>query len=198
MMPRFEKANEIGKYVAEEALRHLTAAIDTTRFPEASRPFVIFNTAGTARSGLVSVTVELARKTFKEGLPSKLYHELKQAPKGSYQVIDANGHQVEALISEEEVLFDYELPKDAFRIPFMKRFVTVQVAVKDLAEFSWQTLALVETDAASSSEQTIVKENGRQLVNDHVTVNIADNGSLAVTDHQTGDTFENLLVFEKV
>ncbi|WP_086273787.1 alpha-mannosidase [Candidatus Enterococcus testudinis] len=198
MMPRFEKANEIGKYVAEEALRHLTAAIDTTDFPEGSRPFIVFNTAGTPRSGLVSVTVELARKTFREGLPSKLYHELKDAPKGHYQVIDAKGQPVAATISEEEVLFDYELPKDAFRIPFMKRFVTVQVAVEEMAEFSWETFALVEADVAVETKDAIVKEDGRQLVNAHLTIDIADNGSLAVTNQQTGDTFENLLVFENV
>ncbi len=34
--------------------------------------------------------------------------------------------------------------KDAFRIPFMKRFVTVQVEANQLPEFSWQTFALVE------------------------------------------------------
>ncbi|WP_312497410.1 alpha-mannosidase [Enterococcus sp.] len=198
MMPRFEKANEIGKYVAEEALRQLTEAIDTTVFPENSRPFVVFNTAGTARSGLVPVTVELERKTFREGMPSKLYHALKDKPKSNYKVIDAAGNQVEAIIQEEEVLFDYDLPKDAFRIPYMKRFVTLQVAVQEMAEFSWQTYALVESEAAGSMADLIVKEEGRQLANAHLTIDIADNGSLAVTNHQTGDTFENLLVFENV
>ncbi|MGM3268093.1 hypothetical protein ACS2UZ_27295, partial [Bacillus cereus group sp. BC255] len=45
MMPRFEKANEIGKYVADEAVAQLLNAIDTSAFPKESRPFVVFNTS---------------------------------------------------------------------------------------------------------------------------------------------------------
>ena len=36
MITRFEKANEVGKYLADEALRQLGEAIDTSGLPEAS------------------------------------------------------------------------------------------------------------------------------------------------------------------
>lgn len=198
MMPRFEKANEIGKFVADEALRNLVAAIDTSQFPEESRPFVVFNTTGSTRSGLVEVVIELERKTFREGLPSKLYHELLAKPKGSYSVIDEQGNPVAAIISEEEVLFDYELPKDAFRIPFMKRFVKVQVEANQLPEFSWQTFALVEKAATPVESAPIVSEGGRKLANAHLEAVITENGSLTITDKVTQKTYRNLLVFEDV
>src|SRR5699024_9034025 len=131
----------------------------------------------------------LERKTFREGLPSKLYHELLAKPKGSYSVIDEQGNPVAAIISEEEVLFDYELPKDAFRIPFMKRFVTVQVEANQLPEFSWQTFALVEKAATPVESAPIVSEGGRKLANAHLEAVITENGSLAITDKVTQKTY---------
>ena len=114
MMPRFEKANEIGKYVADEAVAQLLNVIDTSAFPKESRPFVVFNTSGTTRSGIVEVEVELSRKTFREGLPSRLYQELQQQPKGSYQIIDSEGKILPAKISEEEVLLTMNYRKTLF------------------------------------------------------------------------------------
>ena len=114
MMPRFEKANEIGKYVADEAVAQLLNVIDTSAFPKESRPFVVFNTSGTTRSGIVEVEVELSRKTFREGLPSRLYQELQQQPKGSYQIIDSEGKNLTGKNQRRRSAFDYELPKDAF------------------------------------------------------------------------------------
>ncbi|WP_086350346.1 alpha-mannosidase [Candidatus Enterococcus clewellii] len=197
MMPRFEKANEVGKFVADEALRQLTTAIDTSAFPKQSKPFVIFNTAGLKRAGTVTVEIELERKTFKEGIPAELYQELKERPTMSYQVVDQAGNVVNAVISKEEVLFDYELPKDAFRIPFMKRFVTVTVEISNMAEFSWEALALVE-GATRVETNKLVSENGRVMENEAVKVTITENGSLTISDKETGRTLKNLLVFEDV
>ncbi|WP_321385599.1 glycoside hydrolase family 38 C-terminal domain-containing protein [uncultured Enterococcus sp.] len=197
MMPRFEKADEVGKFVADEAVRQLMLAMDTSMFPKNSKPFVIFNTVGMERSGTATVEIELERKTFKEGIPVKLYQELKERPSMSYHVVNQEGQPVKAAISTEEVLFDYELPKDAFRIPFMKRFVTVTVEISDMAEFSWEALALVEGEAQGSNKR-IVSENGRVLENEQVKVVVTENGSLSISDKQTGKTLENLLVFEDV
>ncbi len=83
-------------------------------FQKESRPFVVFNTSGTTRSGIVEVEVELSRKTFREGLPSRLYQELQQQPKGSYQIIDSEGKILPAKISEEEVLLTMNYRKTLF------------------------------------------------------------------------------------
>lgn len=209
MIPRFEKANEVGKYVADEAAAQLTKAIDTSMFPKGSKPFVVFNTTGDKKAGIAEVTVELARKTFKEGVPEKLYRELKNLPHEKYQIVDQEGNIVPAVISQEEVLFDYELPKDAFRIPFMKRFVTVSLEINQMTGFSWQTFALVKetmlsTDSkkiegqASEMTEKIVSEDGRSLENEFVKVTVAENGSLTITDKKLERTLTNLLVFEDV
>lgn len=202
MMTRFEKANEVGKYIADEALDQLIAAINPTDFPENSKPFVVFNTTGMAKSGIAEIEVELERKTFAQGAPQRLYRELKERPQSHYFVVDQTGEKIPATVSLEEVLFDYELPKDAFRVPFMKRFVKVALACDQMPPFSWQTFALVCEEGVSNKSQKpqaikrIVSQNGRRLENDAVLVEITADGSLAITDKQSGKVFNDLLTFE--
>ncbi|KAF1302109.1 alpha-mannosidase [Candidatus Enterococcus willemsii] len=197
MVPRFEKANEVGKYVAEEAVNTLKSAIDTSNFAENSFPFVVFNTNGLAKSGEAEIEIELARQTFAEGYPAQCYHAMAELPQTDYHVEDENGHVIPATISEAQVRFDFDLPKDGFRIPYMKRYVTVQLPVKDLPAFSWQGFALVPgrevTDATPLANKT-----GTVIENQQMKVEIADNGTLTVTDKETQVKKENLLVFENV
>lgn len=197
MIPRFEKSYEVGKYVEEEALRILGDAIDTTGFPEDSYPFVVFNTTGYNKTEVVSVEIELERKTFSEGYPSKLWSELKDQPAKSYKVIDRSGKEISAFISKEDVRFDYDLPKDRFRIPYMEKYLTIELRVENMAAFSWETLALVE--GSQESETTgLATEDGRVIENEEIKVTIAENGSLTLVDKATNKEVSDLLVFEDV
>lgn len=197
MIPRFEKANEVGKFVAEEALSTLTDEIDTSVFPEDSKPFVVFNTTGMKKSGLTTVEVELERQTFSEGIPSELFHALKAKAAENYVVINAQGEPLSATVSEEKVRFNYDLPKDRFRIPYMERYVTITLQVADMAPFSWESFALVVGEHEDENEK-LIHSDGRVLENSYLKATIADNGSLAITSKVTGHTLENLLVFENV
>lgn len=197
MMPRFEKANEVGKFVAEEAAATLIQAIDTTQFPKNSKPFVVFNTNGTIKSGTAEIEVELERKTFKEGVPHRLFEALKNQPAGMYRIINAAGEEMKAAISEPKVRFNYELPKEAFRIPYMESYVIVTLEVEKMAGFSWETFALIEEKSAIVPN-SLVHEDGRVLENQFVKATIEENGSLTLTDKVTGKTLKNLLVFEDV
>ena len=80
MMTRFENANDVGHFLADEATRQLTEAIDTSVFPEKAHPFVLFNTSGYQKTEVVTVEVEIERLPFYTGKPEDLYHELKQKP----------------------------------------------------------------------------------------------------------------------
>lgn len=197
MIPRFEKANEVGKYIADEAMSTLVEAIDTEGFAKGAKPFVVFNTTGDKKAGVVTIDIELERKTFAEGYPVRLYNELKDRAATEYHVVNGAGNEVPATISAEKVVFDYDLPKDRFRIPYMKRYVTVTLEVAGIAEFSWETYALME-GASNQTGNEIVKAQGRILENDFVKAEIQANGSLTLTSKQTGMTMDNLLVFENV
>ncbi|MGM0126128.1 alpha-mannosidase [Enterococcus sp. AZ194] len=197
MMPRFEKSYEAGKYVEEEALRILGEAVDTTEFPETSYPFMVFNTTGYRKTEVVSIEVELERKTFSEGYPSKLWAELSDQPAKAYKVIDKAGNEIPAHISEEAVRFDYDLPKDRFRIPYMEKYITVQLRMEDMAAFSWETFAIVEGEAKPVTE-ALATADGRVIENAEIKVTIAENGSITLLDKTTGKEVSDLLVFEDV
>ncbi|WP_265458327.1 alpha-mannosidase [Enterococcus sp. HY326] len=197
MLPRFEKANEVGKYLAVEASEQLAGAIDTSKFPADSFPFIVFNTAGSKKHGTAQVDIELKRITFKEQYPSEGYQTLAEEVNKSYQVINAEGKVVPAVISEAQIRFDYDLPKDRFRIPYMEKYVTVTIEIAELNAFSWETFALVEGQN-QLIRPSIVKESGRVLENDQVKLTIEADGSVSFTDKQLNRKLEKLLVFEDV
>ena len=197
MMTRFEKADEVGKYLAEEAIKQLAQAIDTSSLPAKSYPFLVMNTAGSAKTGEAEITIELERKCFAEGIPEKLYEELEKQPPKSYHVETSNGEEVPASLSETFVTFDYDLPKDRFRIPYMARKITVTLPVSEMPAFSWNTYVLIEGKAKEEKE-TMIQNDGRVLENQQVRLEIQPNGTLTLKDKTTGKQLDELLTFEDV
>ncbi|MCT0455107.1 alpha-mannosidase [Lactococcus cremoris] len=190
MMTRFEKANEVGKYLANDALFELAKVIDF----EGEHPFVVFNTAGHSKTGEAEIEVVLERKFFKDGIPEKLYDELKGKPKATYKVINREGQEIPAEISEEEVLFDYDLPKDRFRVPYMKRFVKVKLFLLEMSPLSWETYDLVLTDSSVIKNESMI--SGQTIENDRLKLTVNHNGSLSIFDKSLNKVFKDLLVFE--
>ncbi len=87
-----KNANDVGHFLADEATRQLTEAIDTSVFPEKKRTrLFLFNTSGYQKTEVVTVEVEIERLPFYTGKPEDLYHELKQKATPDYQVIDPTG-----------------------------------------------------------------------------------------------------------
>ena len=197
MIPRFEKANEVGKYLAQEALDQLTAEIDTSVFPQESYPFIVINTAGMEKTGEAHITIELERKCFAKGVPEKLYQKLAERPKKQYHVETIDKRQIPAIISEEIVDFGYDLPKDRFRVPYMAKKVMVEVPIHEMPAFSWKTLALVEGPAEKIT-RTMIADEGRIIENSLLHLVIEQNGTLTCTDKTTGKVFDELMTFEDV
>ena len=178
MIPRFEKADEVGKYLAQDSLEQLAAAIDTTGFQKDSFPFVVVNTAGMDKSGEAEITIELARKRFAEGIPEQLYQELEQLPRQKYHVETKSGATIPAILSEETVQFGYDLPKDRFRVPYMARTIKVTLPIKNMPAFSWETFALVEGEAKAEEKETMIRQSGRIVENAHLRLTIEKNGTI--------------------
>ena len=59
-------------------------------------------------------------------------------------MIDPTGKAVASRIVKEDVRFGYDLPKDAFRQPYMAKYLTVELSVKEMAPFSWDSFALIQ------------------------------------------------------
>lgn len=199
MVTRFEKAHEVGKYVADEAAEKLVRSIQTAEFSDKEAiPFVVFNTSGSKKTSLMEVRLEIKRLPFSEGKPDELYHQLKTETLPNFIVKNAAGEEVSAEIIDEGVEFGYDLPKDKFRQPFMARYVTVQLIMEQMAPLSWETFALVYGETSDTTEKPIISDNGYQLENDYLDVKVAKNGLLTVLDKVTEETYVDLLNFEDV
>lgn len=198
MIPRFEKADEVGKYLAQDSLEQLTAAIDTTGFPKDSFPFVIVNTAGMDKTGEAEITIELERKRFAEGIPEQLYQELENFPKRKYHVETKSGATIPAILSEETVQFGYDLPKDRFRVPYMARMIKVTLPLENMPAFSWETFALVEGEAKAEEKETMIHQSGRIIENGPLHLTIEKNGTITMEDRKNKRKLNNLHIFEDI
>ncbi|MDW7889028.1 alpha-mannosidase [Enterococcus faecium] len=198
MIPRFEKADEVGKYLAQDSLEQLTAAIDTTGFPKDSFPFVIVNTAGMDKTGEAEITIELERKRFAEGIPEQLYQELENLPKRKYHVETKSGATIPAILSEETVQFGYDLPKDRFRVPYMARMIKVTLPLENMPAFSWETFALVEGGAKAEEKETMIHQSGRIIENGPLHLTIEKNGTITMEDRKNKRKLNNLHIFEDI
>ncbi|BDX41607.1 alpha-mannosidase [Enterococcus faecium] len=198
MIPRFEKADEVGKYLAQDSLEQLTAAIDTTGFPKDSFPFVIVNTAGMDKTGEAEITIELERKRFAEGIPEQLYQELENLPKRKYHVETKSGATIPAILSEETVQFGYDLPKDRFRVPYMARMIKVTLPLENMPAFSWETFALVEGEAKAEEKETMIHQSGRIIENGPLHLTIEKNGTIKMEDRKNKRKLNNLHIFEDI
>ncbi|EGP5171440.1 alpha-mannosidase [Enterococcus faecium] len=198
MIPRFEKADEVGKYLAQDSLEQLTEAIDTTGFPKDSFPFVIVNTAGMDKTGEAEITIELERKRFAEGIPEQLYQELENLPKRKYHVETKSGATIPAILSEETVQFGYDLPKDRFRVPYMARMIKVTLPLENMPAFSWETFALVEGEAKAEEKETMIHQSGRIIENGPLHLTIEKNGTITMEDRKNKRKLNNLHIFEDI
>lgn len=197
MIPRFEKANEVGKFLAEEALTQLVEAVDTTQFTDTSYPFVVFNTSGYQKSEITKVKIAVERKTFKEGIPHELWEKLAESQTPTFEVLDSEGQVVPALISKPEVSFGYDLPKDRFRVPYMAKYVEIELPINDMPAFSWNSFALREAKipVEKSGSMIVNAENG-ELENNYLKVMINGDGTLDVLDKTAGRKYTKMLTIE--
>ncbi|MEG2936865.1 MAG: alpha-mannosidase [Vagococcus sp.] len=198
MMTRYLKSHEVGKFLANEALETLTNAIDTSKFPEGSKPFVVVNTTGQNKTGYVETMIEWKRKPFSEGSPGELFYSLKDEEKPSFNVVDENGNPVEVEVLDVETTFGYDLPKDAFRIPFMATYVKVRLHLDKMAGLSWKGFALIEGDAPKFNDSPIYDEASQTLENKVIKAVISEDGRLSITDKKNDVTYDNMLTFENV
>ncbi|MDN6729524.1 MAG: alpha-mannosidase [Alkalibacterium sp.] len=195
MMTRFQKAESVANYVIDESLKNLSCAIDTeTHAPEDSIPFIIFNTSGHKKSQSLSVSIETDKISFGELYPTQGYEKLlnDNAPI-EYEVVDAEGKKIPAKITVNEPEFNYDLPKDGFREPYMTRTITVDLYVEELPGFSWQTLYVIPAEMKASTPET---SQSLTLDNDYLNVQIAKDGTLEILDKVNDVTYERMLVFE--
>ncbi|MEK3879012.1 alpha-mannosidase [Paenibacillus sp. FSL M7-0420] len=203
MVTRFAKSSQMAEAIAAQSAAALTEAIDVAGVaawgPDAV-PFTVFNTSGWSRTGMVTVELITAKKYFPQGpTPQGLARELKQEPLGEWQVMDEEGKVYPAQIEDLGVHFGYELPKDRFRQPYMARKVRMSFPAAEVAALGYRTYAMVPAAAAAGAEAAVldsVHVQGHTMENAKLIVAVADNGTVTVTDKQSGAVYAGLNAYE--
>ncbi|QAY68117.1 alpha-mannosidase [Paenibacillus protaetiae] len=199
MMTRFAKSQQMAEGLAEQSAEFLASQIDTSGFKaESDRPFVVMNTSGHSRSGVVKTVVDVERLYFEAGKePSEWYEQFASYEPGELMVVDAEGNAVEAIIRPLGIGFGYDLPDDRFRRPYWAYQVEVELYVQDVPGIGYRSFALTRKQGAgSASDAALLSPADRVLENGLVKVLIADDGSFGLQDKVNGYHYEGLGIYE--
>jgi len=203
MMARFAKSRHMSEGLAEESVMAVSGAIDTSAFAneEDAVPFVVFNTSGWKRSGLVSVELELLREALYEPSPAEIAKRLEtvRLPLGS--VIDASGNAVDASIEDLGVRFGYDLPENRFRQPYMARCFRITLEAKDIPALGYGTFAWIKKERQPSAYATVSAASesaANTMDNEHLKITIQEDGTFELLDKQNGKVYRDLGIFENV
>ncbi|WP_211746646.1 alpha-mannosidase [Paenibacillus sp. Marseille-Q4541] len=223
MVTRFEKAQHMTEAIIDDALSGIAGEIDTTKLGSEQEtveisgdvpsriPFTVFNGTGDERSGVVEITLQLNRRYFSENYPNVLARELREQPIPAGRLVSEDGSEIICTIEDAGVQFGYDLPKDRFRQPYVSRCIKLTFEAEQVPAVGYRSFAFVPnnsvlslTDAAtpvilgadakvSSDDLSIT---ARSMENEYVRLNIAEDGSIELTNKKTGQVQTGLAVIE--
>ncbi|WP_269410202.1 alpha-mannosidase [Lentibacillus daqui] len=196
MVTRFAKSKDVTQSLVDDSLSYIQAHVDTTIFEKYGKdtlPFTVFNTTGQNRTGIISVVLDVKREYFAAGV---IKDQLKTFPLGDKVIVDAEGNTFDCQVEDLGIQFDYDLPKDRFRQPYMSRRIKITFQAKDVPALGLKTYACITgTDSRAELGQTLITGD-KVMENDHVHVQIEDNGSLILTDKVNGHVYHDICVYE--
>ncbi|ANY69999.1 alpha-mannosidase [Paenibacillus sp. BIHB 4019] len=208
MVTRFDKSRHVAETIVTDSTQAIAEAVDTSVFAsygEAALPFVVYNTTGWARSGVVEIELDVERLYFREGLPLPEVNRRMNAVDVTGRVlVDHNGEAVACSVEDLGLQFGYDLPDDKFRQPYMCRrvkltFDAVNVPALGLSSYAWVRNGAGEA-AAPAGEAAAVAAAQRAdsvvLENEWLHVAIGEDGSFDLTDKQSGLVYRGLGVYE--
>ncbi|QNF27514.1 alpha-mannosidase [Metabacillus elymi] len=194
MVTRFEKSKHVAEMIIDESLESISEKINTASFKkwgEDALPFTVYNTTGWDRTGVVSITLDVKRDYFSAGVNKQ---ELKGFPLGERTLVDDKGTEYHCKVEDLGIAFDYDLPEEKFRQPYMARRVRLTFEAEKVPALGFTTYAWVSSSKHNDNSSLIINEN--EMENNYVNVKINENGSLTVTNKVNGRTFEDLCVYE--
>ncbi|MBB6673122.1 alpha-mannosidase [Cohnella nanjingensis] len=201
MVARFDKSRHVAETIVDDAKQFVADAVDTTVFAaygEDALPLIAYNTTGWSRSGVTEVDLDVARVYFRDGLPAaEMTGRMKAIDVTGRTLIDGEGTAVPYTMEDLGLQFGYDLPDDKFRQPYWSRRVKLTFEATDVPALGLKAYGWVKAAAKQEgAEPASLVEGGRVLDNGALRVEIADDGSLAVTDRASGRTYRDLLVYE--
>jgi len=179
MMTRFAWAWEIGKHVTDSALAHIAARIKTSEAPDIVRNAAVFNPLARKRSGCVEFSVDLPADS-----------------NDDFHLLDNEGRPVPFAAL-------YSVPENKTHIhdrtyPYWEQVKCrrIIVAAENIPACGYASFAVRSGKALQSPDFTKVKCGKNSVENQYLRLQMNADGTLQITDRQTGRIWKNLNAFE--
>jgi alpha-mannosidase len=193
MITRFNCASDIAEDISERSMSSIAGSIDLSGRVSLSH-LAVFNTLGWRRRELVQASVDLPCEGT-EAVPSG------KAPNGGsgFAIYDVDDRRVEyQVVSAEEtrtfILRKHVQPKPLFVRRFRINFIV------DVPAFGYAAYRVISGDGEREIVKpsvSVTKKNGSHIVeNEYLKVRVGSDGTLDVTDKQTGNVYKGLHYFE--
>ncbi|UVI31368.1 alpha-mannosidase [Paenibacillus spongiae] len=209
MVTRFEKSRHVAETIVDDSKHAIASAIDTTAFAAYGAdalPVVAFNTTGWARTGVVTIEADAERLYFRDGVPlPEINRRMKAVDLTGRVLVDESGRIIPCTVEDLGLQFGYDLPDDKFRQPYQARRVRLTFEAEQVPALGHRTYAWVRKAESGAAENAVSDSasasysllNGDRIMeNDRIRIEIADDGSFALTDKSTGREFRDLCVYE--
>ncbi len=181
MMSRFDQVEIIAKTITKTALGGIVSCIDTSDANPEDVMITVFNPLSFERNEIVTVYIDFSREnTYR-----------------SFSIYDDQGKKVKhQVISREE---SYLIPCEPHETPnsFLTTKWKVAFEAKNIPAMGYKTFtAKPEAGKRSNYGTQVISTN--TMENEFLKVKIESNGTLTVTEKQSGEIYSNLLWFEDV
>lgn len=182
MDARFEDSKNVAKHIINRTLIKTAEKLGGNE----KIAFTVFNPSEIANTKHQFI-VEYARQEFGSNF-RRARDNMKQLTVPSLKLVDEDGNDLNAAITDIGIGFDYYLPDEKFRRPYYSRNVNVEFNYK-FDKIGHQTFYIVEgeTEKKSNVSEPYILENENLLIH------LDNTGSFVVTNKQTGKTQTNLL-----
>jgi alpha-mannosidase len=201
MMTRFAKSRHVAESIAEGSLAAIAELVDTSAFAEYGAeavPFLVTNTTGWERTGVLSATLEVKRIYFRSGMEfHAMKQEVKQASVDDFVLVDAEGQSIPFVMDDSGIQFGYDLPDDQFRQPYFARSIRVTFEASQVPALGYRAYGLVRQEAAGSKllgESLIAGQY--KMENEFLAVQVEQDGTLTVTEKSSGAVYKELCKYE--
>ncbi|MBI9017802.1 MAG: hypothetical protein JEZ07_11145 [Phycisphaerae bacterium] len=181
MLFRTRQCREISSCVAERALLDIAGAIDYSGYQDEQIALFVYNPASFSRDEVVSLKLEIPR----------------DYQSGSFEIFDADGNEVDLQIEGSDDSFQIvQSPNDTANA-FMTKQYRAKAKLNDIPAMGYKTFfvkPIGEQDVVPSRPASMVT-NINTMENECLRVVIEANGTMTITEKQTGRVFERMGYF---
>ncbi|RKY05373.1 MAG: hypothetical protein DRP66_10615, partial [Planctomycetota bacterium] len=181
MLFRTRQCREISGCVAERALLDIAGAVDYTGHANEQIALFVYNPAPFKRTEIATVNVEIPR----------------DLESGSFEIVDENGQKAGLQILGSGDSFQVvQSPNDCANT-FLTKQYRAKVELKDIPPAGYKTFFVrpIDKDDVVPSRPATMVAGINTMENEHLRVAIEANGTMIITDKQTGKVFERMGYF---